>query len=66
MVERMRGWVASGQDALVEAPTGTGKSYALLAVALEWLAADPSNRVVDQHLHAATAASDGERHLRPP
>ncbi len=46
MVEAMRGWVAAGTSALVEAPTGTGKSYAILAVALEWLAADPANRVV--------------------
>lgn len=46
MVDAMRGWVAAGIDALVEAPTGTGKSYAILAVALEWLAADQRNRVV--------------------
>lgn len=46
MVDAMREWVAGGTDALVEAPTGTGKSYAILAVALEWLAADPANRVV--------------------
>lgn len=46
MVEAMRDWIAQGFDALVEAPTGTGKSYAILAVALEWLAADPRNRVV--------------------
>lgn len=46
MVEAMRAWVADGLDALVEAPTGTGKSYAILAVALEWLAAHPDNRVV--------------------
>lgn len=46
MVEAMRTWVADGLDALVEAPTGTGKSYAILAVALEWLAAHPDNRVV--------------------
>lgn len=46
MVEAMRSWVADGLDALVEAPTGTGKSYAILAVALEWLAVHPENRVV--------------------
>ena len=46
MVEAMRGWLAGGLDALAEAPTGTGKSYAILAIALEWLAADPANRVV--------------------
>jgi ATP-dependent DNA helicase RecQ len=46
MVRRMRGWVAEGTRALVEAPTGTGKSYAILALALDWLAADPGNRVI--------------------
>lgn len=46
MVEAMCGWVRDGINALVEAPTGTGKSYVLLAVALEWLVADPKNRVV--------------------
>jgi ATP-dependent DNA helicase RecQ len=46
MVAAMRGWVRDGVDALVEAPTGTGKSYAILAVALDWLAADRRNRVV--------------------
>jgi ATP-dependent DNA helicase RecQ len=46
MVEAMRDWIAQGFDALVEAPTGTGKSYAILAVALDWLAADSRNRVV--------------------
>ena len=46
MVEKMRGWIADGQPALVEAPTGTGKSYAMLAVALDWLASDPAHRVV--------------------
>ena len=30
----------------MEAPTGTGKSYALLAQAIDWLAADATNKVV--------------------
>jgi RecQ family ATP-dependent DNA helicase len=46
MVEVMRHWIHDGVNGLVEAPTGTGKSYALLAIALEWLAADPRNRVL--------------------
>ncbi len=46
MVSAMREWIRNGTNALVEAPTGTGKSYALLAVALEWLAADARNRVM--------------------
>lgn len=46
MVDRMREWMTEGRTALVEAPTGTGKSYAILAVALDWLALDARNRVV--------------------
>jgi RecQ family ATP-dependent DNA helicase len=46
MVVAMREWLRERKNALVEAPTGTGKSFAILAVALEWLAADPRNRVV--------------------
>ncbi|MFD7408001.1 DEAD/DEAH box helicase [Streptomyces sp. NPDC059866] len=38
--------VDAGRDGLCEAPTGTGKSLAVLAVALDWLAADPGRRVV--------------------
>lgn len=46
MVVAMRGWIDAQRDALVEAPTGTGKSYAMLTIALEWLSAAPGNRVV--------------------
>jgi ATP-dependent DNA helicase RecQ len=46
MLTAMRAWIADGHDALVEAPTGTGKTFVLLAAALDWLAADPANRVV--------------------
>jgi superfamily II DNA helicase RecQ/Rad3-related DNA helicase len=46
MVSQMRGWIDAGTKALVEAPTGTGKSYAILAVALDWLAADPGRKVI--------------------
>ncbi len=46
MVEAMTEWVRDKRTALVEAPTGTGKSFAMLTVALDWLAADPNHRVV--------------------
>jgi ATP-dependent DNA helicase RecQ len=46
MVGVMRDWIAAGTGALVEAPTGTGKTFAILANALEWLGSDPRNRVV--------------------
>ena len=37
MVAQIRDWLYQGAPALVEAPTGTGKSYAMLAAALDWL-----------------------------
>jgi len=46
MVARLRDWLEEGAPALVEAPTGTGKSYALLAAALDWLSADEGHEVV--------------------
>jgi RecQ family ATP-dependent DNA helicase len=46
MVEAMRSWIAAGINALVEAPTGTGKTFAILANALDWLNEDRRNRVV--------------------
>ncbi len=46
MARQMREWVAAGTSALVEAPTGTGKTYPMIAAALEWLAAEPEHRVV--------------------
>lgn len=46
MARQMRSWVASGVSALVEAPTGTGKTYPMIATALEWLAADSEHRVI--------------------
>jgi RecQ family ATP-dependent DNA helicase len=46
MVARLREWLERDVPALVEAPTGTGKSYAILAAALDWLAADPRHKVV--------------------
>lgn len=48
--QEMATWLScqidAGRDGLCEAPTGTGKSLAVLAVALDWLAADPGRRVV--------------------
>lgn len=46
MVGQLRQWLEQGAPALVEAPTGTGKSYAILTAALEWLATDDQNKVV--------------------
>lgn len=46
MVAQLRDWLKEGAPALVEAPTGTGKSYAILTAALDWLAADDQNKVV--------------------
>ncbi|MEV0982141.1 DEAD/DEAH box helicase [Streptomyces sp. NPDC049915] len=46
MARWLGGQVDAGRDGLCEAPTGTGKSLAVLAVALDWLAADPGQRVV--------------------
>jgi RecQ family ATP-dependent DNA helicase len=46
MVARMRASLSPGQPILIEAPTGVGKSYAILAVALDWLAEHPEHRVV--------------------
>ncbi|GAA1011316.1 hypothetical protein GCM10009564_31850 [Streptomyces thermogriseus] len=38
MTETLHEWTDRGVSGLLEAPTGTGKSYAVLAAALEWLA----------------------------
>jgi ATP-dependent DNA helicase RecQ len=46
MKESLSIWIDEGKSGLVEAPTGMGKSYAMLASALEWLDADRSNKVV--------------------
>jgi DNA polymerase III epsilon subunit-like protein len=45
MADLLRKWLPH-RDGAVEAPTGTGKSLALLAVALQWLATDTAHRVV--------------------
>ena len=46
MVRRMRDSLFPAQHMLLEAPTGVGKSLAILTVALDWLAADADNRVI--------------------
>ncbi len=46
MVDEVQAWIDAGHAGLVEAPTGTGKSYALLANALDWLAGDPARKVI--------------------
>ena len=38
MTQQMHTWADQASSGLVEAPTGTGKSFAVLAVALDWLA----------------------------
>ncbi|MBZ6203872.1 DEAD/DEAH box helicase [Streptomyces olivaceus] len=38
MTEALHDWTDRGVSGLLEAPTGTGKSYAVLAAALDWLA----------------------------
>ncbi|MBV8995093.1 MAG: DEAD/DEAH box helicase family protein, partial [Pseudonocardiales bacterium] len=46
MTTRLHAWAQAGTSGLIEAPTGTGKSYAILAAALQWLQADPRRRVI--------------------
>ncbi|KRV49023.1 hypothetical protein AQ490_22185 [Wenjunlia vitaminophila] len=46
MATTLQSWIDRGVPGLLEAPTGTGKSYAVLAVALDWLAAGPGRTAV--------------------
>lgn len=46
MTSALHRWISTGTPALVEAPTGTGKSLAILAAAIDWLAADPSHTAI--------------------
>lgn len=46
MTEVLHTWVDEGVGGAVEAPTGTGKSFAVIAAALDWLAADPTRTAI--------------------
>ena len=46
MTSALHRWADAGVPALVEAPTGTGKSFAILAVALDWLAGAPQRTAI--------------------
>lgn len=46
MQMQMHTWADQASSGLVEAPTGTGKSFAVLAVALDWLAGDPDRTAI--------------------
>ncbi len=46
MAEAIRSRFQSGPDLAIEAPTGTGKSLAALAAAIDWLAGGPERRVL--------------------
>ncbi|MFJ6200176.1 DEAD/DEAH box helicase [Micromonospora sp. NPDC092111] len=46
MAALLNAQIRAGRDALCEAPTGTGKSFAVLAAALQWLDGDPRRRAV--------------------
>ncbi|MER5783236.1 DEAD/DEAH box helicase [Streptomyces mobaraensis] len=46
MTAAMQRWTDRGTGGLLEAPTGTGKSYAILATALDFLAGDPRRTAV--------------------
>ena len=46
MTSALHAWIDAGSPALVEAPTGTGKSLAILAAVLDWLAEKPTHTAV--------------------
>jgi len=46
MTAALHQWADDGVSGLIEAPTGTGKSFAVLAAALDWLAGDPARIAV--------------------
>lgn len=46
MTTMLHQWTDDGVSGLLEAPTGTGKSYAVLAAALDWLAGEAGRTAV--------------------
>ncbi len=46
MTTALHRWADDGIAGLIEAPTGTGKSLAVLAAALDWLAGDPRRTAI--------------------
>lgn len=46
MTTALHQWADAGVPALVEAPTGTGKSFAVLAAALDWLVGAPERTAI--------------------
>lgn len=46
MATVLRRMVAGGTDGMIEAPTGVGKTYAILAAGLDWLGSHPTGKVV--------------------
>ncbi|MGO9297742.1 MAG: DEAD/DEAH box helicase, partial [Streptosporangiaceae bacterium] len=46
MTAVLRRWADEGHAGLIEAPTGTGKSLAVLAAAIDWLAGDPRRTAI--------------------
>lgn len=63
MTQQMHSWVDEASSGLVEAPTGTGKSFAVLAVALDWLTGAPDRTAIittaTKQLQAQLAADVG-------
>jgi hypothetical protein len=46
MTSALHRWADAGVPAMIEAPTGTGKSFAVLAAALDWLAGAPERTAI--------------------
>ena len=46
MTSTLHSWADGSIGGLIEAPTGTGKSFAVLAAALDWLEADQRHRAI--------------------
>ncbi|WP_433513813.1 DEAD/DEAH box helicase [Nonomuraea sp. CA-143628] len=46
MAVALHSWAEVGACGVIEAPTGTGKSYAILAAVVDWLAAHPAHTAI--------------------